>query len=291
MASSGSRAAHGGSPRGGPRPRPEFRLARGVFAYHPRVFLALSNALGWLAAPLSWALVLAAIAVLLHGRRPRAARALGLAAAAIVVAFSLEPVANALQRACERGVRSTYRRDLVYDAVIVLSGQVDYGASRKSGETEFDAAADRVIRAMELMRAERARYVLLSGDTARPRKGDVPEADRLAAKLGQWGVPPDRILVDASSRNTRENAIQSARIAAARGLKRLLLVTSAMHVPRALGCFRAVGLDPDVLPVDHRATDGRGEPWLPRAASLSKSTFALHELVGRAVYWAAGYTR
>lgn len=254
------------------------------------MFLALSKTLDWLLAPLSWALLLGALAVVLR-HRTRAARALGLAAVTIVVAFSIEPVANALQRACERGVRSTYRRDVVYDAVVVLSGQVDAYASRVSGETELDAGADRVIRGFELMKGERARYVLLSGGLPRPQPGDVPEADRLAAKLGQWGVPPDRIVVDAASRNTRENAIESARIAAARGLKRLLLVTSAMHVPRALGCFRAVGLDPDVLPVDRRATDGRGQPWLPRAASLEKSTSALRELAGRAVYRAVGYTR
>ena len=95
---------------------------------------------------------------------------------------------------------------------------------------------------------------LLRGSVSQP--GDVAESDRLAAKLVEWGVPPSHIVVEASSRNTRENAIESSRIAAARGWRTVLVVTSAYHAPRALGCFRAVGLEPDFLPVDHRAGDG-----------------------------------
>jgi uncharacterized SAM-binding protein YcdF (DUF218 family) len=133
--------------------------------------------------------------------------------------------------------------------------------------------------------------VLLSGGSVFPLPGDVAEADRLAGKLSQWGVPPDRIAVERASRNTRENAIESARLAAARGWRTLLLVTSAAHAPRALGCFRAVGLEPDVLPVDRRAGDGQGRAWLPRAAALQKSTDAIRELAGRLAYRAAGYAR
>jgi uncharacterized SAM-binding protein YcdF (DUF218 family) len=133
--------------------------------------------------------------------------------------------------------------------------------------------------------------VLVSGGLAFPQPGDVSEADRLAAKLAQWGVPPDRIAVERSSRNTRENAIESAKLAAARGWHSLLLVTSAYHAPRALGCFRAVGLEPDVLPVDRRAGDGRGRGWLPHADALLKTTDAIRELAGRLAYRVAGYAR
>jgi len=168
---------------------------------------------------------------------------------------------------------------------------LDGSASRARGEPEFEAPVDRVLRAFELLRAGRARNVLLSAGLVDPQPGDVPESDRLAAKLVQWGIAPGQVVVEASSRNTRENAIESSRIAAARGWKTLLVVTSAAHAPRALGCFRAVGLEPDLLPVDFRAGDGRGEGWLPRAAVLSRSTDALRELAGRVVYRVAGYAR
>jgi uncharacterized SAM-binding protein YcdF (DUF218 family) len=254
------------------------------------VFLALSKVLDWLLAPLTWALLLLAAAALLR-RRPRLAWTLaGLGAAALVL-LSSGPVANVLVRLSERGVRSTYRPEVVYDAVVVLGGMVDTAASRASGATELDGRADRVVRAFELMRAGRARAVLLSAGITAPQPGDLTEGDRLAAKLVEWGIPPGQVVVEPSSRNTRENAIESSRVAAAHGWRTLLVVTSAAHVPRALGCFRAVGLEPDVLPVDFRAGDGRGEGWLPRAEALDRSTDALRELAGRAVYRLAGYSR
>jgi uncharacterized SAM-binding protein YcdF (DUF218 family) len=254
------------------------------------VFLALSKVLDWLLAPLSWALLLLLAAALLR-RRPRLSWALAGLGAATLVLFSIGPVANGLVRLAERGAPSTYRPEVVYDAVVVLGGMVDDAASRASGATELDGRVDRLLRAYELARAGRARAVLVSAGVVAPVPGDVPEADRLAAKLVEWGIPAGQVVVEASSRNTRENAIESSRIAAAHGWRSLLLVTSAAHVARALGCFRAVGLEPDVLPVDFRAGDGRGEGWLPRAGALERSTEALRELAGRAVYRTMGYTR
>jgi uncharacterized SAM-binding protein YcdF (DUF218 family) len=265
------------------------RLRRGP-SYDAAVFVLLSKVLDWFVAPLSWALLLLLAAAVLR-RRGRTPRVLAGAAVAVLVLFSIDAVADRLQGLAERGGRSTFRPDVVYDAVVVLGGMVDAAASRASGDAELTEEADRLVRAFELVRAGRARNVLLTGGLVAPREGDVAEADRLAAKLAQWGVPPGQILVEATSRNTRENAIEAGRLAAANGWRTLLVVTSAAHVPRALGCFRAVGLAPDVLPVDFRASDGAGRGLLPRAAALAKSTGALRELFGRLVYRAAGYSR
>ncbi len=257
--------------------------------YDARVFVWLSKVLDWFVSPLGWALLLAGAGAVL--RRRRAGKVCLVLSAVVLVAFSSELVANPLMAAVEAGARNTYHPGVVYDAVIVMGGMVDADASRVTGEAEMTDAVDRVLRGFELFRDGRARYVLVSGGLVFPRPGDVSEADRLAGKLAQWGVPPDRIAVERSSRNTRENAIESAKLAAARGWRSLLVVTSAYHAPRALGCFRAVGLEPDVLPVDRRAGDGRGLAWAPRAGALLESTEAIRELAGRAVYRVAGYTR
>ena len=248
------------------------------------MFLTLSKVLDWLLAPLSWALLLLLWAALARGR-PRRSLALGALAAALLVVFSLEPVADRLDRVAERDAATTFRPEIVYDAVVVLGGLVEMSATRASGELELDGHVER------LLRAGKARMVLLSGGNIDAQPGDVPEADRLAARLVAWGIPPAQIVAEGASRNTRENAIESGRIAAARGWHTLLVVTSAVHMPRALGCFRAVGLEPDALPVDRRAGDGKGQGWLPRANALARSTDALRELAGRVVYRVAGYTR
>ena len=255
------------------------------------MFLWLSKSpLEFVVSPLAWSLLLAVAAALLRRRR-RWAWSLAAVAFAVLDGFSNEAVADAIQRATERGARSTYRPDVVYDAVVVLGGMVDPAASRASGETELTEEADRIVRGFEVLRSGHARTIVVSAGLVFPVPGDVPEADRLAARLARWGVPPGQIIAEASSRNTRENAIQVGRLAAAHGWTSLLLVTSAAHAPRALGCFRAVGLEPDVLPVDYRAGDGRQRAWLPRARALAKSTRAIHELAGRVAYRLAGYTR
>src|SRR5512133_739123 len=105
--------------------RPPGRAA----AYHPAVFLVLSKVLDWFAAPLSWALLLLGAAAL-GRRRARLAWTLAVLGALTLVVFASGPVANALERLTERGVRSTYRPEVVYDAVVVLGGMVDTAASR-----------------------------------------------------------------------------------------------------------------------------------------------------------------
>jgi uncharacterized SAM-binding protein YcdF (DUF218 family) len=251
------------------------------------VFLAASKLLDLAFAPLSWALALLVAAVLL--RRRRHAWALVVAAIAVLAAFSSGPVANAIARAAERSAPRTFRPDARYDAVIVLGGAYDPAASRRSGEVELRESAERILRGWELVRDGRAAHVLVSGGAIAPAPGEQAEADAVAGLYRAWGVPADRIVAEPRSRNTRENAIESARIVRERGWRSLLLVTSAAHMPRALGCFHAVGLAPDALPVDRRAGDG-GER-LPRADALALATDMLRELAGRVVYRAAGYAR
>jgi uncharacterized SAM-binding protein YcdF (DUF218 family) len=254
------------------------------------VFLALSKVLDLAVAPLSWALVLLGLAALMR-RRGRWPLALGGAAGLVLLSFSAAPVAERLSRLAEAGAERTFRPEATYDAAVVLGGMLDPSASRASGEDELTDPVDRLTRALELFRAGRVKAIVISGGDVWPRPGVRPEAERLAARLQAWGVPAEALVVEGRSRNTRENALETARVVAERRLRSLLLVTSAAHMPRALGCFRAVGLEPDALPVDHRASDGEGESWLPRAAALSESTDVLRELLGRAVYRLAGYTR
>jgi uncharacterized SAM-binding protein YcdF (DUF218 family) len=254
------------------------------------VFVLLSKTLDVLVAPLSWSIALAALGLALRGRRPRLAAAAAALGLAVLVIFSLEPVADRLDARVEAGAPTTFRPGAPYDAMIVLTGMVDDAATRRSGELELTAAADRIVRAATLLRAGAARDVLLTGGSAFPEAGDVPEAERLRDLLVALGIEPGRIVVEGRSRNTRENAAESARVVAARGWRRLLLVTSAAHAPRALGCFRAVGLDPDLLAVDRRAGDGTSASWLPRSGALARSTAALREAAGRVVYRLRGWT-
>jgi uncharacterized SAM-binding protein YcdF (DUF218 family) len=119
------------------------------------------------------------------------------------------------------------------------------------------------------------------------------EANVLGQQLIDWGIPRESVTIEPHARNTHENAVESQRIAVERAWTKLLMVTSAYHMSRALGCFRAVGLPVDTLPVDYRAYDPArfSGSLLPRTGNLDRSTMVLREWFGHAIYWLRGYAR
>jgi uncharacterized SAM-binding protein YcdF (DUF218 family) len=251
------------------------------------VFLLLSKTLDALLSPLTWSIALVALSLVW----PRRRRTCAIAGLAVLLLFSFEPFANALERSLERTAKRTYRPDVVYDAVILLGGLVE--RSTESNEPGYNDSVERLIVAYDLLRTNHARYVIVSGGVLDPAVPSLVEAKVLADQLVDWGIERDRIAAEPKSRNTHENAVESRRIAEGKGWKRLLLVTSAFHMPRAEGCFRAVGLSVDTLPVDYRAYDpGRfSGSWLPRASHLERSTMALREWFGHGIYRLRGYAR
>jgi uncharacterized SAM-binding protein YcdF (DUF218 family) len=142
----------------------------------------------------------------------------------------------------------------------------------------------------DLLREGRADYAVISGGNA-GAPADTVEARVLAKQLTDWGIAPERVVIEDTARNTRENAVEIARIVRLRGWTKVLMITSAWHMPRSLDCFRAVKLDVDTLPVDYRSYDSHAFPshWLPRANFLDQSSAAIRELAGRVIYRIQGY--
>jgi uncharacterized SAM-binding protein YcdF (DUF218 family) len=255
------------------------------------LFLLLSKTLDLLVAPLSWVLALVAAGALLR-RRARLSSLLLAAALLTAVVFSSQPVANQVARYME-AAPGTFQEQETYDALIVLGGLLDPEATKAAGRPQYQGAVERILEAARLLRQGHARFALVSGGLLEPEPGVAAEAEVLRDQLVELGVEEDRIVVEGRSRNTRENAQESARIVRDRGWKRLVLVTSAAHMPRAAGCFRAAGLEVDTYPVDyHLATTPSGPGGLlPRAGNLSQTTDLIRELVGRWVYRLLGYTK
>ncbi len=251
-----------------------------------RVFFVLSKSLDLFVAPLTWValLVLAALWGSYRKRRTVAISAL-LAALAVLFVCSSASVANEIAWTLESSARTTMSPRETYDVVVVLGGLTDGEVTSPTGAPEFGEAVDRILAAYDVARGDRARYVLITSNTE--------EAHALAKQLADWGIAPDRIVVEERSRNTHGNAVESARIIRERAWSRVLLVTSALHMRRAEGCFRAAGVVLDTLPVDRQARDPSRMRWRlePRADALNLTTSCLREAVGRVVYRAMGYSR
>lgn len=258
------------------------------------MFYVLSKLLDALLSPLAWALILFALAVPWRrqwARRWKRRRAAGAAGILVLLAFSNEQVDVAMMRGLEASARSTMRDGVIYDAVVLLGGVTDERVTALTGRPAYNGNVERLTETHRLLREDKARVVVISGAAVDASLAEVGEARVLARQLREWGIPEERIVIEERARNTRENAVYTAEIARARGFSRLLVVTSAFHMKRSLECFRAVGLEVDALPVDHRAypvSVGLGSV-LPRAGALFGTSSSFHEHFGRLIYRAKGY--
>lgn len=171
------------------------------------------------------------------------------------------------------------------EAIVVLGGAVA-GPKPPRLEVELSDAADRVLYAARLYRAGKAPVVIASGGTL-PWASVPAEAPFIVTLLKEWGVPKEAVLLEAASPNTRDNALNSKRLADERGIRTVLLVTSAAHMPRAAATFETVGLRVIPAPTDYHVAY-RDElnvfDLLPSADALAATTVSLKEYLGWLYY-------
>jgi uncharacterized SAM-binding protein YcdF (DUF218 family) len=205
----------------------------------------------------------------------------------------MAPLSHVIMWRLEHSAPTTYRPDVTYDAVVLLGGLVDQQTTAESGMPTYNDSVERLIVTHQLLRAGKARAVIVSAAT-NPSFPDAGEAVVIARQLEEWGIARDRILIEDRALNTRENALYSQEIARAHGFERVVIVTSAYHMPRASECFAAAGMKVDTLPVDYRShahAGGTLGEWIPRVDGLSDMSGILHELFGRIIYRVRGYAK
>jgi uncharacterized SAM-binding protein YcdF (DUF218 family) len=157
---------------------------------------------------------------------------------------------------------------------------------------EYSEAVDRATHGAALYREGRVGHLLVSGGNVPWQPPGPPEAVLVADFLVDLGVPRIAITLEDQSRNTRENAVNSAAVIAERGWRSALLVRSATHMPRALGAFRKAGVAATPASTDVRgdaAAALTGFALLPDAAALASSTVAIREWIGLVVYRMRGW--
>jgi len=171
-------------------------------------------------------------------------------------------------------------------AIVTLGG----GISPSTSSFPFinlKAAADRIYQASKLYKAGKAPLVVLSGGSDPNFKGG-PEAQAMATFIEDLGVPKSALLLEDVSRNTKENAMYTAKLLKERNIDHIILVTSALHMERARQFFEDQGLVVIPSATDYEATIKPEGPlaYLPDTDALDSSSRALKELVGQ---W--GFTR
>lgn len=171
--------------------------------------------------------------------------------------------------------------------IIILGGAVRSRSPMANTEMlEMNEAAERMTALILLAKQYPEAKVLFSGGIGDLLDFGIPEADEVKNTIGKLGVDPARMLFERRSRNTFENAIYSKALAQPKQGERWLLVTSAWHMPRSIGCFRQAGFDAEAYPVDFR-TNGWGDllhPFGSVGAGLRTTDVAVREWLGLIAY-------
>jgi uncharacterized SAM-binding protein YcdF (DUF218 family) len=248
--------------------------------------LFIASKLFWtLLKPNTLALVLALIGLALVWRRHRFGRwplLLGLGWYAAVFAL---PVSALLVLPLESRFPRPAAPPGPVAGIIVLGGAVEQALTEAHGIPALNGAAERMTEAVALaLRHPEARLVFTGGSAAL-LPGGPTEADTARRLFADLGLPPERLVFENESRNTHENAVLTHRLIRPAPGETWLLVTSASHMPRAMGCFRAVGWAVTPWPVNY--TTGR-DPALwwhwPFPTRLNQAEAALREWVGLVAY-------
>ncbi|WGR67822.1 MULTISPECIES: YdcF family protein [unclassified Bradyrhizobium] len=175
--------------------------------------------------------------------------------------------------------------------IVILGGSTKPDISAAHGRPVSDIGVDRLITGAMLARRYPNARIIYSSGNPNLLPGNLRKADYALQILGELGISKDRVQIEGDSRNTAENAILSRAAASPKPGDRWLLVTSAYHMPRAVGLFRAA--DFPVEPVPTGWLTGGHTTWLDFgnfASSVLLVHIASREWIGLAAYRALGRT-
>ncbi len=215
--------------------------------------------------------------------------------AALLVGYLAGSV-HAISRAASWPLRRSFHSFERADAppaplAIVLLGagaRTVHGRSGKIGVLTLGGAS-RVLEAARVFAVLGRPWIVSSGGP--PDGYDmIPESETMRAALVQLGVPSERILLESGSRVTHDEAVLSAAMLRGLGIRSVVVVTSDLHMRRALASFRHEGLDarPAIArdPLDAQAPR---LSWLPTPQGVAYAQEVVHEYVGLAWYWRRGW--
>jgi uncharacterized SAM-binding protein YcdF (DUF218 family) len=263
------------------------------------MFIFLSKFLPLLVYPLGLAVLLLAAALVVH-RHPRLRVILLAAALVILLVGSNRWVSFALARSLEW-------RYLPLDPVpqaeviVVLGGGTESAQFPRPG-VEVNAAGDRVLYAARLYKQGKAQKIILTGGNITWLEGrTMTPADEMADLLALLEIPTQDVWLQPESQNTFEDALYTSRMLKENGVESVLLVTSAMHMPRSVALFEQQGVRVIPAPADFTVTQAGWQSLfspdpqallvnlLPNTSSLSLTTNAIKEYIGLLVYGLSGW--
>jgi len=239
--------------------------------------------------PVTYLFLLLLIALCFY-RKPRVGKTCIIIALLLLLVFGTYPVPDMMVRYLETKY-ATHAPLAQSDAVVVLSGMV-YLFSSTPDSIEFNEGVERIIAEISLIKKGYAETLIISGGSGDMYNQNKSEALLLKQFSIDFGIPEENILIDPSSRNTYENAVNTKTLMEKHGISSIILVTSASHLPRAMGCFEKLGIHPVPYGVDYQSSPNPRyhlSDIIPDVGALRKTSYSIHEYVGILIYKLTGY--
>jgi uncharacterized SAM-binding protein YcdF (DUF218 family) len=207
---------------------------------------------------------------------------------------AIPEVSDLLMAPLERGYPARRAADYPNaDAIVILGGSVPAVKPPRVEAEETGGA--RVFTGARLFRLGKAPilHVTGGGEYIGPDGEPRTEARDMTEVLSAFGIPAERVSREDQSRTTLENAQHSAPILKAKGVRSILLVTSAFHLRRAVPLFEQHGFEVIAVPTGHIIVESTPSlsRWLPNAEAMQRSTIALKEYGGDLVSWCLTWFR
>ena len=260
------------------------------------MFFYLAKVLGFLLQPSTLiALLIAYGSILIWTGWARWGRRFVSIGAILLLVAGLSPLGNVLILPLEdRFPRADLDAPPPPAGFVILGGAEDRLVGTARNTPALNEAAERLVEAAVLARRFPEAKIAFSGGDAGVLYQTRSEAEGAESLLTALGVPRDRLILEAKSRDTYENAVFLKEELVKQGAlgpgTRWLLITSAYHMPRAIGAFREAGFDVEAWPVDYR-TRGRADltkPFDKVSEGLRRVDVATREWTGLLAYWLGG---
>lgn len=254
------------------------------------MFFILSKLMYFFISPFTWLML--ALTLLLFGWNKRIKKIGKITTIVLILIFSNTVILKEFIRLWE--VPSVAFEEIQdYDVAIVLGGMFEWDGSTK--RLSARGGADRIWQALNLYHQGRVKKILISGDSGYVTDRGLNEAEQLKDVLMEWGLPEEDLIVEPYSRNTHENAKESAKILKENypELSKYLLVTSSSHMRRAQGCFEKQGIEVGIFTTNQVTAGKRHYYWdeyfVPRFDNFIYWFGLIKEWVGVLTYKIMGY--
>ena len=256
------------------------------------VFILIGKMLKPLATPLGLSYLLWIAGALMYWRGSRIwGRRCVVVGVAVLMIFSNLLVGDAMIESLENDYEILRAEDSPEAEAIVVLGGATFPPIPPRVAVEVGSAFDRLLHGMRLLRSGRAPIMVLSGGLTVFVGSNLTESGRMRSLALEYGIPAQAIVLEEESRNTYENALYTRALLEERGIDRILLVTSAKHMPRAVAVFRTQGFEVIPAPTDVEVVSKSFHfiHLLPNLNGLFASTSAMREYASILVYWLRGW--